>query len=1279
MLGLCTENRIINNRYQISCKLGEGGMGTIYLATDILKANAQIAIKTIREKALVQKRSNALELFKQEYEVMTRLSHPNLIKVYDFGKDDSSGDYYIAMEQVKGQTIREILSKRILLSEDISLEIFVALLRAMEFIHSRGILYRDVKPENILIDLEETDQLRAKSVKLLDFGLADIGDKTKDVVKGTVNYMAPEVLKGRVDHLSDIFGLGVLFYELYSGALIYTDGTISSIISSLSNSANFKESISLSLDKIKNCNVRKIIQKMTEYQPEKRFQSCSVIIQAINQLTGSNFEIETHATKEAYVFGVNFVARKVEFADLNDFVNLPASNSLYLLAGSLGVGKTRIFLELKKYCRLKNISYYQGKCSSEITFEPFIAILTEMLLNCKEELILKYGAELKKIIPEHNKLAAIKIATTQDPKAERGLLVETVSNFIIEYAFITKEELQTDKTILFIDNLQWADELSLDVLSELLYKVSVNHLELLSASSLRICAAYRDEEHENIKQFIDVLHKKNRLIKHVLLPFSDDEVAEYIKAIFGKQNIHKSLLENISKIKIRVGGNPVFLQELVKKLVESNMIIKVKSEWALVKSVDKIDIPENLQQIISEKIKSLVLNHDERFALDLLALLTRTGVTMDFFIKLVRDYIKVDVKKLFDYLAKEEIHSFTNSEYHSTNNLISEVIKKEMPLNRKQRLHQHIANRMELIYKVDTIDIKNIRNDLLEDLAYHYANAGILDQDTFINKTAFYLEEAADRFVLTFANKNAIRHYEIILSIILEATYKNQPAITKKQLEILLKLGSVLQFTGKPDDALDCYNKAHNIAETLKSPRLIAGCNLKTGSVLTHKSRYDEAEICYNKSLAIFKELNDKSGIGETLFGLGVIQKNHGNYSQSIALNLEALTYFDKNNNKDKIANIYGVIGTVYLYQSEFEKAMEFYTMQMKLYQELDNKSEIARTVGNMGIIYFQQGTYDKAHDCYQKRMKTAEEIGDKMGATLALSNLASIYYEQKVFPKALTAFEKSLKAFEELDAKNECIRIAINIGGIYLSQNRYDKALACYKDNLVNAEKIGDKRLISACVSHIGDVYSTAGYYEKAMKYYLRDLEIKESLGDKSGISILYGNICVTLSEQEMYEEAFTAIDKAIAIDLDLNTKVHLMYHLSNKAEVLYNLGKYQEADKLNNESIKLNKDFDDAGLLYETKLLACKIAFKLGDDNQKYYQIRKLDSMITESTNQIHIAELNFQIYKLLQAAQLSDVTDSGQYLNKALSLFTILNRDNKIAKYKKIIAELERVLKA
>jgi len=140
--------KLINNRYKIIKKLGEGGMGAVYLAEDKLY-NQKVALKTIRKEIA---RQEIIDRFKVEFEVMTRLKHPNLAMVYDFGFDGETQNYFITMEYVEGATLRRFETFARL---EVILDIFVNLLRAIEFIHSRKILHRDIKPENIMIITEK--------------------------------------------------------------------------------------------------------------------------------------------------------------------------------------------------------------------------------------------------------------------------------------------------------------------------------------------------------------------------------------------------------------------------------------------------------------------------------------------------------------------------------------------------------------------------------------------------------------------------------------------------------------------------------------------------------------------------------------------------------------------------------------------------------------------------------------------------------------------------------------------------------------------------------------------------------------------------------------------------------------------------------------------------------------------------------------------------------------------------------------------------------------------
>ena len=157
------KKNVINKRYRIIDKLGEGAMGAVYLAEDSLYSMRQVALKTIHKYMLNRK---VIKQFRQEFEIMSRLKHPNLTGVYNFDQNQADLSYFISMEYVKGVNLQDWLSANTLIDIQTKLSVFVSLLRAIEFIHSRNIIHCDLKPANILINPADNE------VKVADFGLA---------------------------------------------------------------------------------------------------------------------------------------------------------------------------------------------------------------------------------------------------------------------------------------------------------------------------------------------------------------------------------------------------------------------------------------------------------------------------------------------------------------------------------------------------------------------------------------------------------------------------------------------------------------------------------------------------------------------------------------------------------------------------------------------------------------------------------------------------------------------------------------------------------------------------------------------------------------------------------------------------------------------------------------------------------------------------------------------------------------------------------------------------
>ena len=208
----------IGKRYQVIKLIGRGGMADVYLALDTI-LNREVAIKVL--KTDMSSDPVALERFKREAGSATCLSHPNIVDVYDVGDDEDK--HYIVMEYVKGCTLKQLIHKRGAIPYKEAVWLMKQLTGALMEAHRNGIIHRDIKSQNVLIKDDGT-------VKMADFGIALANDAiqitSKDSVLGSVHYLAPELVKGgQATMQSDIYSLGIVFYELLTGDVPFKGDT----------------------------------------------------------------------------------------------------------------------------------------------------------------------------------------------------------------------------------------------------------------------------------------------------------------------------------------------------------------------------------------------------------------------------------------------------------------------------------------------------------------------------------------------------------------------------------------------------------------------------------------------------------------------------------------------------------------------------------------------------------------------------------------------------------------------------------------------------------------------------------------------------------------------------------------------------------------------------------------------------------------------------------------------------------------------------------------------
>ena len=200
---------VIDGRYRVIKRLGSGGMADVYCAQD-QQLGRQVAVKLLYRHFAEDEQF--VERFRREASSAAGLQHPNIVGIYDRG--EWNGTYYIAMEYIEGRTLKDVIRERGPAPPEAAVDIVLQILRAARFAHQRGIVHRDIKPHNVLID----DDGR---VKVTDFGIARAGasDMTETgLIMGTSQYLSPEQAQGKpVDARSDLYSIGIVLYEMLTG------------------------------------------------------------------------------------------------------------------------------------------------------------------------------------------------------------------------------------------------------------------------------------------------------------------------------------------------------------------------------------------------------------------------------------------------------------------------------------------------------------------------------------------------------------------------------------------------------------------------------------------------------------------------------------------------------------------------------------------------------------------------------------------------------------------------------------------------------------------------------------------------------------------------------------------------------------------------------------------------------------------------------------------------------------------------------------------------------
>ncbi len=275
------EGEKISDRYLVLRRVGKGGMGVVYLAQQT-NLNRDVCIKVLNP-ALIDDES-AVVRFEREARGLSRLQHPNIVTIFDYGRDEDLA--YIVMEYAQGETLSKYIKRESPLHIDSFITIAVQILKGIGEAHKLGLIHRDIKPANIMLcELEGQPNF----VKILDFGLAKLAQGQEDVTKeqqlvGSASYMAPEqILQGLSDARTDVYALGVMFYQMLAGKKPFVGPNDNIILYKHVNEQPAPLSGLLKHDQEVPDTLCRVIEQALSKDPNKRPQTASAFLDAISE------------------------------------------------------------------------------------------------------------------------------------------------------------------------------------------------------------------------------------------------------------------------------------------------------------------------------------------------------------------------------------------------------------------------------------------------------------------------------------------------------------------------------------------------------------------------------------------------------------------------------------------------------------------------------------------------------------------------------------------------------------------------------------------------------------------------------------------------------------------------------------------------------------------------------------------------------------------------------------------------------------------------------------
>jgi len=1109
-----------DGRYQVRRRLGEGGKGIVFLAQDTV-LDRGVAIKVIKGEGLDEE---GLQRVQREMRTMARLSHPNIVAIYDVGQEENQ--HYLVLEYVEGGDLEELTCRQAPLEAKAVVRIARGVAAALEYAHGRGIVHRDVKPGNIWLTEDGT-------AKLGDFGLAiatDLPKVTREgMTVGTVAYMPPEQALGRgYESRSDLYMLGATLYQLATGRPPFPgDDPVRVVFSHINDIPIPPRRLSPALPP----DLEALILRLLAKEIDRRPQSARAVSEALAEIAAvlerteaEDSEPQTPAAAVATPtpeprWATPLLGRAEELDELRSHVNsaLQGEGRLVFITGEAGIGKTRLATETRSHARLRGAEALEGRCDRRgggMPYRPWVEMMKAYLNRAAAPrmttVMANYGSELARLVPEiGEKQAAAPSVAQGPPQHEKSQLFDGLSAFFIRIA-------REVPLVMLLDDIQWVDDSSFEFLHHLAREVADKPILLL--------AAYRDSELMDRPSLTSILLEMNRerLFTTIALKrLGQPEVAEMIVQTFGA-----GLAELTDQVFEKTEGNPFFVEEVLRSLAEQGAVRLGARGWESAQ-VEDLALPLSVKALVEERLSRLEREDCKQL------LTTASTIGSEFSFALLQNLMGWDEDSLIDALdgciqqrllverrgAAQEIYGFAD-------NQAREVLYESISPLRRRRLHRRIGQAMERVYGERL-------EEHIEELAHHFLEANDA------KKAMEYAIKAGDKAREIYTAEQAIGHYQTALSV-MEGQKEGEEQIA----ETLSRLGNAYANSANAEKGIEVLMEAVRRYENLNNPYMLAKVHWDLSLILMAQTaglrNVPRAVRHLDEAARALEEDPEVSLLAQIYFSRSFT-------SWLTVRPAEGITWANKATilaRQHMLYQYFGAAGMVIGFnqarQGQIETGKRLLEGIVRL--ALNARQREGAAIVGMVVTRFFGHLMDavRMSEWMDRTMAIQEET---IPATWAAENLGMYVLRPeevgiRIFAHCLAGeLDKAAEEAEELQRIIEetnspgMAESSATAGLFYRWQGDWERAEEILKAAQENGNRCGDMQQVAMSAQWLGELYIDTGRYEDAAGELERSIAIYSDGEDLMGQVQTLPTLCRARACGGELDQAQEALDRCLAI----------------------------------------------------------------------------------------------------------------------------------------------------